>query len=1085
MEAALAQTAAPTTLPLPTAVPSGTSLRVDGSKSMELINRALKQQFEAQYQGTTVNLAAQGTDAALKGVLDSSVDIAAVGRPLTDAEKGQGLVEVPISREKIAIVVGPNNPFKGDLTFEQFARIYRGEITNWSEVGGTAGSIKVVDRPDSSDTRRALGNYSVFKTAPFKAAPTAVRVAEDSTADIIAQLGNNGISYATANQVLGQSNVRIISMHQTLPDDPRYPYSQPRSYVYKQAANPAVLAFLGYAASPAGQRAIAAAKTEEATAAATLAPSPVSPSPIVSPTATPSAAAAPTATDAGDRATIGWWPWLLLPLAGLLGLLAWGLRGRSGAVTRNAAATVPVAPPPQPTPEPTKLVERTGAVIAADRTGSGQPVSPVPAVEATPAPASPPAPIHPAVVGAAVAGAAAAGIAGLKRGQQSRIVLTPRTAEQGYAYWEAPDSEKAALRQQGGEYLTLRIADVTGLAPDHTRLNMQEYRCSETDVDRFVALPQTERDYIAEIGYLTRDRRWLMLARSAPVRVAAPPAAHPSEAATIPAVTAPIVAESKAAPALDIAEQLSSLPVEPLAEPVVEPVVAREAAPAVNPVAADLPVSPIATVGAMAAGAALVGSDVASNIASEPLAEPVEPVEPVATTPEIHYAAASDQELATVDQDLSELPLSYSESWITLLPRDPQWAYAYWDAPDEQKQALRQQGGQRLALRFYDVTHLDLEHQKPHSLQQYECDEMAQDWYIPVPISDRDYIVEIGYVTNDGSWLILARSNAVRIPPIDPANWYEEQFLTIDWEDELRGQTFLELVPPDQKTGFDNPIYDRIFGLAELAEAQRVTGSLFGSMQSSPEAAVSSFALGSGVGLSERTESGIGMSGVGMMSGIGMSGAGMSGMSGVGIYSISGAGMMSGIGIPGAGISGMKMSGIGRSGAGMMSGVGMMSGIGMYRMSGAGMSGIGVYGMSGAVLYGMSGIGFSGMGMSGIGMMSGAGMYSSSGIGMSGIGFASMPSLRARKFWLLADAELIIYGATEPDATVTIAGRPVQLNPDGTFRFQMSFQDGLIDFPILAVAVDGEQTRSVHLKFNRETLSRFTNSRDEAQDQPY
>jgi len=60
-----------------------------------------------------------------------------------------------------------------------------------------------------------------------------------------------------------------------------------------------------------------------------------------------------------------------------------------------------------------------------------------------------------------------------------------------------------------------------------------------------------------------------------------------------------------------------------------------------------------------------------------------------------------------------------------------------------------------------------------------------------------------------------------------------------------------------------------------------------------------------------------------------------------------------------------------------------------------------------------------------------------------------MPPIRPRQFWLIADAELIVY-ATEPDATVTIGGRPIKLNPDGTFRFQMSFQDGLIDYPIMA-----------------------------------
>jgi hypothetical protein len=118
--------------------------------------------------------------------------------------------------------------------------------------------------------------------------------------------------------------------------------------------------------------------------------------------------------------------------------------------------------------------------------------------------------------------------------------------------------------------------------------------------------------------------------------------------------------------------------------------------------------------------------------------------------------------------------------------------------------------------------------------------------------------------------------------------------------------------------------------------------------------------------------------------------------------------------------------------------------------------------------------------------MSGAGMYTASGVGMSGIGLSSsMPPERSRKFWMIGDAELIVYGATEPDATLTIGGRPVQLNSDGTFRFQMSFQDGLIDFPIQAVAADGEQSRAVHLKFVRETPAQNTNSKAEAKEEPF
>lgn len=214
-------------------------------------------------------------------------------------------------------------------------------------------------------------------------------------------------------------------------------------------------------------------------------------------------------------------------------------------------------------------------------------------------------------------------------------------------------------------------------------------------------------------------------------------------------------------------------------------------------------------------------------------------------------------------------------------------------------------------------------------------------------------------------------------------------------------------------------------------------------------------------------------------------------MSGVGMYSMSGVGM-SGIGmysIPT--MSGIGMSGVGMYGLPTMSGIGM-SGVGMYSMSGVGMSGISMYSIPTMSGVGMSGVGMSGIGMSGIGMyssiptmsgvgMSGIGMYSMSGAGMSGIGFgASIPPVRPRRFWLIANAELIVYGATEPDATVVIGGREIKLSPDGTFRFQVAFPDGDISYPIMAIAADGEQTRSVHMEFNRETPVENTNTKEDA-----
>ncbi|MCB8761381.1 DUF4912 domain-containing protein [Planktothrix agardhii] len=149
--------------------------------------------------------------------------------------------------------------------------------------------------------------------------------------------------------------------------------------------------------------------------------------------------------------------------------------------------------------------------------------------------------------------------------------------------------------------------------------------------------------------------------------------------------------------------------------------------------------------------------------------------------------------LADVDQELPPLPNGYGQSQIFLLPRDPNWAYAYWDIPNEHKEHLRHQGGKHLLLRVYDVTSIDIDTQPPLSTQEYECDEMAREWHIPIAMSDRDYIAELGYLTVDGRWLILVRSNHIHIPPVYPTDWENYQFINIPWDEDLRGKTFFRL----------------------------------------------------------------------------------------------------------------------------------------------------------------------------------------------------------------------------------------------------------------------------------------------------
>ncbi|WGT67889.1 DUF4912 domain-containing protein [cyanobacterium endosymbiont of Epithemia clementina EcSB] len=340
--------------------------------------------------------------------------------------------------------------------------------------------------------------------------------------------------------------------------------------------------------------------------------------------------------------------------------------------------------------------------------------------------------------------------------------------------------------------------------------------------------------------------------------------------------------------------------------------------------------------------------------------------------------------LSSVDDRLGDLPDGYGESRIVILPRDPQWAYVYWDVPNSDKEELRRQGGQQLALRLYDVTDIDLNNQNPHSIQEYLCDDHSQEWYLPIPVSDRDYVLDIGYRCFDGRWLVLARSASVHIPPVYPSDWVEDIFVTVDSNQELQGNMVYDLVRPTHSQAIpgDNLVYDKILGMTQGVEAQRMAGSVFGSIQHVTGSVISPYIKQEMLNpyvYQEVVSSYVFPSSVGMWA------------------------------IPTA--SGVNVS--------TMSGVGLAVRV-------------------------------------------------------------STPSEYPHKFWLVADAELIVYGATEPDATVTIGGRPIELNPDGTFRFQMSFQDGLIDYPIVAVAVDGEQTRSVHMKFNRETSECLTKAKEEA-----
>ena len=243
------------TFPLPTTVASGTTVKIDGSTSMVTINQNLKNGFEKQFPGTKVEAVGNGTDKGIQDLLAGNVDIAAASRPLTAQEQGQGLKAVTVTQDAIALIVGTGNPFKQGLTSGQIADIFLGKINNWSAVGGSPASIRVINRPAISGTHQAFKEL-VLKKAEFGTTPNITTLQRDATTPLIQALGTDGIGYATFAQVANQTKARVLSVDGLTPDAGNYPYQRSLYYVYKDPASAGVQAFLGYATSPQGQQAL-------------------------------------------------------------------------------------------------------------------------------------------------------------------------------------------------------------------------------------------------------------------------------------------------------------------------------------------------------------------------------------------------------------------------------------------------------------------------------------------------------------------------------------------------------------------------------------------------------------------------------------------------------------------------------------------------------------------------------------------------------------------------------------------------------------------------------------------------------------
>lgn len=140
---------------------SGT-VSLAGSTSMEKVCEALMEGFMEKYPNITVTTEYTGSGAGLESLNAGSVDIGNASRHVKDEEAASGAVENVIALDGIAVIVDKDNTVT-DITSEQLAGIYTGEITNWSELSGKDEAIVVIGRESGSGTRDAFEELNGIK----------------------------------------------------------------------------------------------------------------------------------------------------------------------------------------------------------------------------------------------------------------------------------------------------------------------------------------------------------------------------------------------------------------------------------------------------------------------------------------------------------------------------------------------------------------------------------------------------------------------------------------------------------------------------------------------------------------------------------------------------------------------------------------------------------------------------------------------------------------------------------------------------------------------------------------------------------
>ncbi len=224
-------------------------VNTNGSTSMEKVMQVLIEAFQEQQPNVTVNYTGSGSGAGVTSAIDGTADLGLASRALKSEEEGKGAQAHIVALDGVAIVVNPENTVE-DLTVDEIAQIFKGEITNWKDLGGADEEIAVYGREAGSGTRGAFEELVGVEDA------CKYLNEYSSTGDVIGNVASNpsAIGYASLSAV--RDNVKAVKVNgvdctEATVQDGTYEIQRPFVMITKDGTqlSDAAQAFLDFAMS--------------------------------------------------------------------------------------------------------------------------------------------------------------------------------------------------------------------------------------------------------------------------------------------------------------------------------------------------------------------------------------------------------------------------------------------------------------------------------------------------------------------------------------------------------------------------------------------------------------------------------------------------------------------------------------------------------------------------------------------------------------------------------------------------------------------------------------------------------------------